>query len=88
MYIKIAFKNGDYYRVPIEVIRKHKAAFYSHMEEDNWEVFERVINENLDDWAQKEMSWEDIKEFAEFCGKDCFDYEEGYEEAYFFQSEN
>jgi len=76
IYITIE-ETGDIYRVPVYAIVFSKAEYYAKIDETTIEesIFKEVIEEfNADnfeilDWAQDNMNWEDVSDFAELVSK-------------------
>ena len=68
-YLRLEISSPRVYLVPAEVIAKSYAKFYSEKREDLTyeEEYENVMNSDREllDWADSDMHWEDVAEFAE-----------------------
>jgi DNA phosphorothioation-dependent restriction protein DptG len=77
-FLKIEFDNWDVFQVPIEVVQKDKANYYANLKEEDPEEFEERINEDLDDWAQNNMDWEDLVEHATLVKSENYSHRENF----------
>lgn len=79
--------DGSKWRVPTEVIAKHRSAYYvktyakfqndleKHMKEHTIPLFESDDYE-IEDWARNNMDWTEVENFAERLNDGGFDMQE------------
>jgi hypothetical protein len=90
LVIRVRFDNGATFDVPARIVAENCAGYYFDCNADFTpskkflaEV-ERLLDMNTDsteliDWAQGEMSWEDLESFAkEVYPPEEFDYDQGF----------
>jgi hypothetical protein len=72
-YYVFTCSNGERWRVPLEIIARHRAEHYKHefgnslersLAEDTMPLFENDGFE-ISDWARNSMDWSDVKLHAE-----------------------
>lgn len=66
--LTVRFSNGRRFRIPAEVIAKHRANYYANREEDTEfaDELEYGLSDEyvLIDWASNNMNWDDVKDEA------------------------
>ena len=78
--------DGSKWAVPVSVIAGHRAKHYAHefggdieksLQEDTGPLFESD-DYAIEDWAQNNMSWDDVKDLAECIEPAKCDFEKGW----------
>lgn len=73
----ITLANGDQWAVPVRVIAEDRAAYYAKKDNvslesamaDTAEYFSDSDGYEIENWAQNEMNWSDVKPHAKFYAK-------------------
>jgi hypothetical protein len=82
--ILIKFSNGDWFEADLLEIAKHRADYYSSIEEFNHDskkyqeevdVVMKYHEEGLD-WVQNNMEWNEVKHMGDFVNRDIYDHED------------
>lgn len=80
--LRVTMPDGSEWDVPAEIIAKNKAEhYYNEGDEDFKEEYEFTLsdNEELIDWAENNMNWEDVKQYAlQIKGPGELDYQKGW----------
>ena len=68
-YLFIQFSDGSVWKVPAHIIAKERAEYYAENDSDNTEYqkeFDYTMGDDheLTDWANGNMDWDEIEEFA------------------------
>lgn len=72
----VTFNDGKSWSIPVELIALSRANYYKNIDncsfryalDETCQVFEKYPEEILD-WAQNNMNWEDVKDRARFVGE-------------------
>lgn len=85
-YLRVTMPDGSKWDVPVMVIAKSRAEYYSHYDKCSFqEAFKETLNffetdePEIIDWAANNMDWEDVEDFARrvVSGEEP-DYQEGW----------
>lgn len=89
-FIRMMFPNGDKFDIPVTTIADSRAMYYGtvnhkHDKKLYKEEFEYSMrhDEELIDWLQNNMNWEDVKDVAVKVVSVNYDYDENWSEACF-----
>jgi len=81
MKLKIKFPNGDTFLVPVEVVAEQRTKYYSELDgfekgSKEWEdEFKQSMREDeILDWVQNNMDWEDVEKSATKVDNGDWDY--------------
>jgi len=78
--------NGQTWAVPVRVIAENRAQYYAakdgvsvekSLNEDTLPLFESDDYE-VEDWAQNNLNWDDVKHVAELVESGGFDWDDGW----------
>ncbi|MGF9909554.1 hypothetical protein [Brevibacillus porteri] len=81
--LRVTMPDGTEWDVPAEIIAKSRAEYYCGVDADADfdEEYEYALydHEDLIDWAENNMNWEDVAKFAQPLGdRTKTDYQEGW----------
>ncbi|MBG9944674.1 hypothetical protein ABE237_00735 [Brevibacillus formosus] len=81
--LRVTMPDGSKWDVPADLIAKNRAEYYSKRSSDT--IYEEEVefalsdNYELFDWAENNMNWKDVRQFAvEVKAPDEPDYQEGW----------
>jgi len=65
-YLRVEMPDYSIWQVPAHVIAKNYAEYYTSQDPDYTyqEHYEACLQSELIDWAENNMNWDDVKEFA------------------------
>ena len=73
---RIEFENGEIFEVPLEVIAHNRTSYYAENDgfiegSDEWndEWKQSMRPDEIEDWVQNNMNWEDVAADAKLVGK-------------------
>jgi len=88
--LRIEFPNGEIFEVSCEIIAHHRTAYYAENDgfvegSDEWndEWKQSMRGEEIEDWVQNNMDWDDIEKHAVLVGTREESYDEMWSEADF-----
>lgn len=81
--LRVTMPDGSEWDVPAEIIAKSRADYYCSVDAETEfdEEYEYTLSdhEELIDWAENNMNWEDVEKFAQPLGaRTKTDYQEGW----------
>lgn len=80
--LRVTMPDGSKWDVPAVIIARSRAEYYSQKdsEADYQEIFDYTLSDNevLQDWAENNMNWEDVKTFALLVVPKEVDFQEGW----------
>ena len=71
-YLRVTFRNGERYDVPVSMIARDRASHYAHefdgdieqsLNEDTLPLFDECDYE-IEDWAVNNMNWAEVVQYA------------------------
>jgi hypothetical protein len=83
--IIVTMPDSSQWEVPCNVIAEDRADYYSDVRELNYDsVYDQTIenNELLISWAENEVNWHNVRQYAKMIKEPNIDYEEGWESGY------
>ncbi len=86
-FVTVEFSDGLVWSIPVEIIANHRAGYYADIEE--WTLEESLNNDtipffnedpnNIIDWAQSNMNWGDVENYAQVIDRNKPNCDYGYE---------
>lgn len=83
--IIVNMPDGSQWQVPCNVIAEDRASYYSDVRELDYDtVFDKTMEDNdlLISWAENEVNWHSIRQYAKMIREPKVDYEEGWANGY------